>query len=241
MEQPHLILDWHFDCNTQILSCTLADGECVYIAHKGGIGGYTKTYKGEETTIAENDWSAEKLWISETYGETYGYYQPDETRVGEEGHRRQEGLGPNGEYLDHLQRIIIQLNGGQMAYIDEDNPLFDTNNEKPVPKFVTPDNGATIYKLLPTNDTFYNGNYNREAGDGVWAQVPQPCAMQPNSLGYVLSSYEEMALVGVSETIIDQCKAGEWPSPPAPEYLKNFTLPTENTHPLTLDNLHNIY
>lgn len=242
-EKPHLILSWHFDCNTQELSCTLADGEVKYVAHSGGNHGYTKYYNGEEIEIDHMDWPAEKLWISKEYGELYGYYQPDETRIGDDGDKRQEGLGPNGEYLDHLQRISTQLLGKQMAeIIDPTNQdLHDSNNGSPIPLFVTPDRGLTIYKLLPTNDTYYNGNYNKDAGDGVWNQVPQPCAMQPNSKGYILSDHDEMLLAGISEGIVEQCRAGEWHEPSNPEYLKNFTLPTVNTLPLTAKNIHKIH
>ena len=242
-EKKHLILDWHFDCNTQQLKCELADGECVYIAHEGGNKGYTKIFNDAETFIEDVDWPMEKEWISEQYGELYGYYQPDDTRIGDDNTKRQEGLGPNGEYLDHLQRISQQLLGYQMSEIVDysNSDLYDSNNGNPIPMFLTPDKGLTVYKLLPTNDTYYNRNYNKEAEDGVWYMVPQPCAMQPRSKGYVLSSYDEMLLAGLSESIVERCKAGEWEEPRCPQYLKNFTLPLENQVPLTAENLHKIY
>ena len=241
-DKPHLILEWHFNSDTQELMCEL-DG-VTYIAHEGGNEGYTKIFEGSRTEISHDDWPYEKAWISEHLGHLYGYYQPDQFPVCPvTGDRRQEGLGPNEEYLDHLQRVEQQLFGHQMAEILDpmEHELHDSNNGLPIPLFVTPDMGLTVYKLLPTNDTYYNNNYNRDAKDGVWNQVPQPCAMQPRSKGYLLSSYEEMLLAGLSREIVSQCEAGEWAKPAAPEFLKNFSLPTVNTHPLTKDNVHDIY
>jgi len=241
-ERPHLILEWHFNSETQELKCDLEG--LTYIAHEGGNGGYTKIFEGSKTTIDSLEWNAEKVWLSEHMGHLYGYYRQDSSRLCPvTGDRRQEGVGPNGEYLDHLQRIEQQLYGHQMAEIlDRNNvEIHDSNNGNPIPLFVTPDRGLTIYKLLPTNDTYYNNNYNKEAGDGVWIQVPQPCAMQPRSKGYLLSSYEEMLLAGLSQETVSKCEAGEWAEPTAPEFLKNFSLPDVNMHPLTKDNLHDIY
>ena len=55
-DKPHLVLSWHFDCNTKELKCSLAEGTCVYYAHEGGSKGYTKVYKGEETHISPDQW-----------------------------------------------------------------------------------------------------------------------------------------------------------------------------------------
>jgi hypothetical protein len=41
MDNLHLLLDWHLNCNTGKLTCTLLDGRLVYEAHEGGIEGYT--------------------------------------------------------------------------------------------------------------------------------------------------------------------------------------------------------
>lgn len=243
-ERPHLVLEWHFDCNTKELTCSLAQGQCVYTAHQGGKEGYTKVYLGEETYISENLWQIEeKNWISEKYGELYGYFQPDESREAIDPktgrlENRQNGLGRNGEYLDHMQRSQLQLEGGDMALINVNN---DTNSKLPVPQFLTPDGGITIYKLLPTNDTYYHGRYNKEANDGVWAMVPQPCMMQPRSWGYILSNYDEMTLAGIAEDNIEQCRKGLWDQPTHPHLQARYTYPIENEHPLTVDNLNNVY
>lgn len=243
-DKPHLVLSWHFDCNTKELSCSLANGKCVYYAHQGGLEGYTKVYQGEETHVSADHWQTfEKEWISEQWGEIYGYFQPDVTREAVDPktgrlENRQNGLGRNGEYLDHMQRSQLQLEGGDMSWINEGN---DTNVLMPVPQFHTPDGGITVYKLLPTNDTYYNGHHNKEAEDGVWAMVPQPCMMQPRSMGYILSNYEEMALAGIDSATIEKCKQGLWDKPPYPKLRNQYTYPTENEMPLTVENLHNVY
>ena len=243
-DKPHLVLSWHFDCNTKELKCSLAEGTCVYYAHEGGSKGYTKVYKGEETHISPDQWQIfEKEWISEQWGEIYGYFQPDDTREAVDPktgkkENRQMGLGRDGEYLDHMQRSQLQLEGGDMAWINEGN---DTNPLTPIPQFHTPDGGITVYKLLPTNDTYYNGHYNKEAEDGVWAMVPQPCMMQPRSMGYILSDYDEMALAGIDSTTIEKCRQGLWDKPLKPKLRNQYTYPTENEIPLTVENLHKVY
>lgn len=242
-EKPHLVLEWHFDCNTKELSCSLANGTVKYIAHDGGYSGYTKIEDGSETFIEQGCWPDEKYLISERFGELYGYYQPDDQREAYEPmtrqmERRQEGLGRDGEYLDHLQRSQLQLDSGDMSMISTGNQA-DTNSPSPI--FLTPDCGLTIYKLLPTNDTYYNRNYNKEAQDGVWAMAPQPCMMQPRSYGYILSNYEEMELAGINEELIEKCRTGKWPAPPYPHLQSRFVYPTENEFPLTPDNIHTVY
>ena len=238
-KKEHLVLEWCFDCETQELTCSLADGECVYVAHNGGKEGYTKTYQGNTETISSADWEQhEKYWISDMWGETYGYFQPDPNREAIEPmtgllEGRMHGIGRHGEYLDHLQRSQRQLDHGDMAVISHDSSLG--------PLFLTPDCGLTIYKLLLTNDSFYNGNYNKETNEGVWFMVPQPCMMQPNSIGYVLSSHEELELAGLPKEVIDRCKEGLWDKPPFPEISKLFNYPKENKVPLTKENLRKIY
>ena len=234
----HLVLDWVHNADTQELICTI-DNELMYQAYNGGYDGFTKTYKGKETTVTYRQWEdTEKYWISENYGETVGYFQPDDTRqaieprTGElEG--RMNGFGPNGEYLDHMARSQLQLNGDDMAIIT--SATFGIpSSDSPAPLFWTPDRGLTIYKTLPTDKTFYEG-------DGTWQMVPQPCMMQPYSVGRILSDYEELELAGCPKYVIEKCKAGEWLEPEAPEYQKNFVYATVNAFPLTEDNINNIW
>jgi len=243
----HLVLDWVHNADTQELSCTI-DEELKYIAHNGGYDGFTKIYKDKTTTLTYRLWEdKEKYWISEHYGETVGYFQPDdsresiEPRTGElEG--RKNGFGPKGEYLDHMARSQLQLNGDDMAIIaNEQFAMPDAHS--PAPLFWTPDKGLTIYKTLPTANTFYNGRHNQEhiEEDGTWQMVPQPCMMQPYSLGRILSDLEELELAGCPDDILEKCKAGEWLEPEAPEYQKNFVYATVNTFPLTEDNLNDVW
>ena len=254
MDKPHLLLDWHMDCNTGKLTCTLLDGALVYEAHQGGLNGYTKTYNGKVTKLINKskDWKKEKYWISENWGEKYGYYQPDHEReeleksTGEmEG--RIEGLGAEGEYIDHLHRSKFLLDGLDCA------PIYDEgynrlHRDHPKPEFCTPDKGLTIYKKLPTTKTFYfddqaqeTFDYENPAFDGKlqW-HGSMPCQMLPFIKSYILSSHEEMSLAGVSGGVIGVCKNGEWAEPERPELQKHFTYPTKNTFNLTKENVNKL-
>lgn len=253
-EQPHLLLDWHLDCNTGKLTCELEDGNLVYEAHAGGYEGYTKTYYDVVTTI-DNDmksWDEEKFWITQEFNGKYGYFQPDPTReaieptTGElEG--RKEGLGLEGEYIDHLQRSQHLLDGKDMtAILCPANPEVHTSTA--IPRFVTPDCGLTIYKLIPTQKSFYyspdlqltfdkdNKTFDKST---VWHST-MPCQMLPYIKSYILSDYNEMAIAGFGVSTIETCKRGEWEAPARPELQKHFTYPTENTHPLTAENLNDL-
>ena len=68
MSNPHLLLDWHLDCNTGKLTCELLDGELVYEAHSGGVEGYTKTYKGKVTKLINKgpDWHKRNIGLVRT-------------------------------------------------------------------------------------------------------------------------------------------------------------------------------
>lgn len=266
MDKPHLLLDWHLDCNTGKLTCELLDGELVYEAHSGGVEGYTKTYKGKVTKMDNKtpEWQDEKDWISKNWGARYGYYQPDQDRVGletlnENGsggqlEGRGEGLGKDGEYIDHLQRSQYLLNGLDMARITSFNPdVVDSyavdGVEMPLPTFRTPDQGLTVYKLLPTTKTYYYNpeqemfDYENPLMDNSlnlhW-EGTCPCQMLPYIKSYLLSDYEEMELAGISNEAIEKCKAGQWDAPLKPELQKHFTYPTTNTYPLTVNNVTNL-
>lgn len=253
MDKPHLLLDWHMDCNTGKLTCTLLDGALVYEAHQGGLNGYTKTYNGKVSTIAnDEEWTQEKFWISRNWSYKYGHYQPDADRTAIEPSTgemegRTEGLGVEGEYIDHLHRSQFLLDGLDCApiYNSQYNML---HRNLPKPEFCTPDKGLTVYKKLPTTKTFYfddqrrkTFDYENPAFDGTthW-HGSMPCQMLPYIKSYVLSSHEEMTLAGVSAEAIATCKAGEWESPLKPLLQKHFTYPIANTHPLTTENISNL-
>jgi len=247
-DKPHLVLDWILDCNTQELTCTI-DEDLKYYSHNGGYNGFTKVYLGEEKRFDYDYWeSYEKNWLSEHYGETVGYFQPDTQRVAlepttQQMEGRKDGLGKNGEYIDHMGRSQRLLNGGDMAQIVNSAFFQAPRAEEPAPLFHTPDNGLTIYKTLPTANTFYNGRHNKNyvEEDGTWQQTAQPCMMQPFSKGRILSSYEEMEIAGAPVDILDRCKAGEYDNPPYPEYQANFVYPTVNTSPITTENVGDIW
>lgn len=221
-EKPHLVLFWLFDVPNYKLTCKIAD-DLEYEALEGGTLGYTKTYKGQVSHVDQFQWEAtEKFWISENYGEQYGYFQPDPNRVKLHPEHNWEqkcinGFGPDGEYLDHMQRMQILLEGHDMAEIWG---LVGKDY------FYTPDKGLTIYKRVSTRDVNYPASM-MEDPNAWWPEWPQACLMQPRTKGPRLSSYEDMAAVGVPDYIIEQCRAGQWASPLHPELQKWYIYPTK--------------
>lgn len=220
-EKPHLVLFWTFDVPNYKLYINIAD-DLEYEALEGGTLGYKKTFKGVESHISPMDWDQkEKFWISEHYGETYGYYQPDHDRYKDHpkwGHPQKcvNGLGPDGEYLDHMQRMQIVLEANDVAtiFMAHDSTLFET-----------PDCGKTIFKRVPTTDV----NYPEEmkVPGAVWPEWQQACLMQPRTRGPRLSSIDELERAGCDTDIVERCKAGEWDAPLHPELQKYYIYPTE--------------
>jgi len=224
--KPHLVLDWIFNVPNQTLICTI-DDELSYSAIEGGEAGINKHYKGETIFIrpdtseafpSESDWNEEKVWISENYGEQVGYFQLDHDRVithpftGEQD-RCPMGLGPDGRYLDHLQRrqAILESQDCSEIYRTEGQTVWET-----------PDCGKTIYKRIPTTDTHYaefarRHNETYKFDRTTYPEHPQPCLQQPRSPGRTFSSYDDMLENGVSEDIVNKCKDGKWESPMHPE------------------------
>jgi hypothetical protein len=225
MDKPHLVLNWLFDIPNQTLSCKIND-YLEYIALEGGTLGFIKKYRTDlnsdfvETEISPNFWSEEKFWISENFGEEVGYFQPDYTRV---LHHPVEdrpdpspmGVGPDGRYIDHLQRMQIVLEGYDCARIGvgKSNTLY-----------ITPDNGKTIFKREKTRDVNYPDAKIHE--DWYWFEHPQPCAMQPRSPGYKLSSIDEMLLDGIDSNLVEKCKKIKFDDPEHPKLQKWFVYPT---------------
>ena len=223
VDKPNLVLYWTFDIPNYKLFINIAD-DLEYEALEGGTLGYTKTYKGKVTHITPMFWEEEeKFWISENYGEIYGYFQPDTELVTihpVNGYIQQcpNGLGREGEYLDHMQRSQFVVEAHDTAEIWGAKGFIDL--------FSTPDNGKTIYKRAPTRDVNYSADLMSDESS-YWPEWPQACMMQPRSKGYRLSSHEEMLAVGCPESIVDQCRAGNWPSPQRPELQKYYIYPTK--------------
>ena len=222
--KPHLVLNWLFDIPNQRLSCKITD-DLEYVATDGGRGPYTKIFKGVESTIDPFAWDHEKHWISENYGELVGYFQPDPTReiphpVTGHWQRCTNGLSEDGRYIDHMQRLQVLLEGEDMATVWRipgptvaDKPLFST-----------PDRGITIYKRATTQNVKYPEVETDP--DVYWFNHPQPCFQQPYSIGYELSSYEELKQYGAPDDIIKKCQAGEWYAPSHPELQRWYIYPT---------------
>jgi len=220
-DKPHLVLNWIFDVPNYKLFIQIAD-DLEYEAVEGGCLGFIKTYKGVVSHVSLLDWQEkEKFWISEHYGHIYGYFQP--------AHRVKKhpkwgwdqvcanGLGPDGEYLDHMQRMQILLEGNDMAYV--------WGGQK-IPLFLTPDKGLTIYKRIPTRDVNYPEEMMKDP-EVFWPEWPQACLMQPRTKGPRLSSYAELKENGAPSNIINKCAAGLWDAPPFPELQKWYIYPTK--------------
>lgn len=221
--RPHLVLNWTFDIPNHKLFIKIAD-DLEYEAHEGGTLGYTKIYKNVTGHITPFQWEeTEKYWISEHYGHIYGYFQPDQNRTKTHpkwGHHQTcvNGLGPDGEYLDHMQRMQILLEGNDMAEVWRIQPSG--------PIFLTPDSGLTIYKRVLTRDVNYPEEMMKDP-NAFWTEWPQACLMQPRTKGPILSSYEELARAGAPQPLIARCVAGEFDPPAHPELQKWYIYPTK--------------
>jgi hypothetical protein len=220
-KKPHLVLNWTFDIPNNRLYIDIAD-DLTYEALQGGTLGYTKIYKGEKFHIDPTQWQeTEKFWISENYGEIYGYFQPDHSRVKPHpfwGWPQvcANGLGPDNEYIDHMQRMQILLEGNDMSSIHTNNVTGDL--------YVTPDSGKTIYKRAGTTDVEYPPEINIPGS--VWPDWSQACLMQPRTKGVQLSSYDELRAAGASEDTITLCMNKQWEAPKHPELQQFYVYPT---------------
>lgn len=220
-EKPHLVLFWTFDVPRYKLYINIAD-DLEYEALEGGTLGYKKTFKGKVTHITPVQWEqTEKFWISEHYGEQYGYFQPDFNRYKKHPKNGWDqlcsnGLGPDGEYLDHMQRMQIVLEAQDVAtiFIASDSTVFET-----------PDCGKTIFKRVPTRDVNYPDEM--KAAGGVWPEWQQACLMQPRTKGPRLSSLEELEKAGCDRGTVKKCRAGAWDPPKHPELQKYYVYPTK--------------
>ena len=219
--KPHLVLHWTFDIPNNKLFTKITD-DLEYEALEGGSLGYTKTYRGEVTHVDPMTWGqTEKYWISENYGEIHGYYQPDHDRMKTHpvfgwNQKCFDGLGPDGEYIDHMQRMQIVLEGNDMAFIwqGEDRVMY-----------FTPNQGLTIYKRVPTRDVLYPAELMTDE-TAFWPEHPQACMMQPRTKGYRFSSYAELLASGATQALVDKCTAGEWDPAPNPELQQYYIYPT---------------
>ena len=218
--KKHLVLDWHFNLPTQELSIQIEEN-LKYIAHEGGNKGYTKIYEGVETTVTQDEWEKEKYWISEHYGEEFGYFQPDFERFTK--HPTEDrmdhspmGVGPDGFYLDHMQRRQTVLDGDDQAKIG-----FGLSGTL----YTTVDKGKTIFKREAHRNVLY-GELEDPAFDHMkWTDHSQPCAQQPYAQGCKISSYKEMMKDGIDSFTIERCELGNWDEAPKPELQELYTYP----------------
>jgi hypothetical protein len=227
--KPHLVLNWLFDIPNQTLTCCIGD-DLEYIAHQGGLKGYTKRRRNADGTWKETHvdplrWQGkEKQWISENYGELVGYFQEDYDRMlvhptDPRPEQSPNGVGPDGRYLDHMQRMQILLEGEDMALIG-----FGTSHTA----YVTPNCGKTIYKRVPTRNVDYPAIRENPDDESLWwPEHPQPCMMQPYSPGVKLSSYDEMINDNIDAYFVQRCKEHRFDCPKHPELQQWYIYPTE--------------
>jgi hypothetical protein len=214
-----MILPWVYDYNTKRLILQIND-ELSYEAFAGGSEGYSKTFKGETTTLSVSDWTNEKHWISNNYKDQFGEFVPLKDQYVQVDANSQiellNGIGPEGDSMDHLQRPSAVMLCKDLAEVFTDN----------VSTYETPDKGLTIYMRpgIHINETVYS-KFGVSPGIDYCREVPQPCHMQPNIQGRRLSSYEELAGAGCSEDIINKCKAGLWDDAPRPDLQKLYVYP----------------
>ena len=216
--KKHLVLDWNFNLRTQELSIDIAT-DLKYIAHEGGYKGYTKIFGDEETSITPDGWEEEKHWISKHYGEEWGYFQPDYERYlphpteDREDHAPM-GIGPDGYYLDHMQRRQCVLDGQDQAIIG-----FGISGTL----YTTIDKGKTIFKREAHRNVLYGELEDPEFDHMKWTDHSQPCAQQPWAQGCKISSYKEMLKDGIDVVTIEKCELGHWHEAPKPELQKLYT------------------
>lgn len=229
MSQPHLVLFWTYDIPNQKLFTKIAD-DLEYVAIEGGTKGFSKTFKGQVTNIEADLWDSEKHWISENYGGIHGYYQPDDTRTKKHPEFDWEqncrfGLGPDGNYLDSLQRMQIIMEGHDMATIlmPTFNSVGDVGIEADSALFTTPDKGLTIYKRVATRDVKHPKKDQNESLH--WLDNAQPCNMQYKSKSYNLSDHDELLAAGCPAADVEKCRNGQWDSPKHPELQKYYVYP----------------
>lgn len=222
-DKPHLVLNWTFDIPNYRLFIKILDN-LEYEAHEGGVLGYTKIYKDVISHITPLQWQEEeKFWISEHYGHIYGFFQPDQNRTKKHptygwDQMCVNGLGPDGEYIDHMQRMQILLEGNDMSEV------WRIQTSGPI--FLSPDNGLTIYKRVLTRDVNYPAEMMKDP-TAFWTEWPQACLMQPRTTGARLSSYDELKSAGAPQSLIDRCAKGEWKDALHPELQQWYIYPTK--------------
>lgn len=225
-EKPNLILNWIFDIPNQRLYTKISD-DLEYQALEGGTLGYTKTYKGEVSHVTPNEWDfIEKFWISENYGETHGYYERNHELAVQHPERPWvqgclNGLGKDGEYVDHLQRSQYILEGHDCATIWMSD--WQTSSDPTFNLYATPDKGLTVFVRRGYSDVLYSEV--KDNPDWKWVMHPQPCMMQPRSKSYQLSSHAELEEAGCPSDVVEKCKNGEWDSPLRPELQQHYIYP----------------
>lgn len=109
----YMQLPWVFNIPKNELKCQINE-DLWYIAHRGGVDGYTKFFQGDSIEISYEDWVDEKLWLSENFSDQLGRFLPlseieavklsDELKVETSKIPCFFGITEMGDYLDRNQR-----------------------------------------------------------------------------------------------------------------------------------------
>ena len=120
-----MILHWVLDQNTKLLNCIINEN-LKYTSRNGGRT-FVKTFNGEETPILSDDeWEAEKHWISDNFSDLVGVYSP-KPDITEESWQASNptwvgaiplfGTSDDGLYLDKLARTSFVQEGRDMTTV----------------------------------------------------------------------------------------------------------------------------
>ena len=182
-----LQLPWKFNIPAQYLECIIND-DLKYVAHRGGIDGYTKYFNSEEVTISYDDWVDEKLWLSENYGDTLGTFHElfneelDNVTASSNGTLPCNwGITEDGDYLDRNQRSASIMSNNYhtvLAAVPEELSNILHDSENPGYQWET-DDGINLFRRL---------------------QNTMPCCVFPDNVGWVkLNIDTEYADLDVAE------------------------------------------
>ena len=153
----YMSLPWKFNVIKKELKCEINE-DLWYVAHDGGRSGYTKFFQGDSYEISYNEWTEEKIWLSDNFGEQLGTF----SKLTEEealeltkqlNPKRQSsnvpcffGITDDGDYLDRNQRpneVMSNSTHRLMASVPRlEELLYDPSKEY---IYETPD-GKNLYR-----------------------------------------------------------------------------------------------
>jgi len=210
-----MILPWKNYLETNEVSFETPDG-IKYIAYPDAKMYILKIdTDGSETKIYEPTWEEEKKWLSETYSDIYGEYEPKEHDEIEEDDDKMCFFGQTSEglYLDRIQRPEYVMNHDMTHTILEKEGWGILH---------TPDKGKTIWKTewCDRLGEFYNCMRCDVFPDNPgWKQIPFDEAKQ-----ILLDNPDDFVDV---DMVIYRLENEDWESPSHTEesIIGNWLIP----------------